>query len=47
MKENGFALKKKKARSWRYPEQTITDKDCVDYITLLANTSTLVESGTV
>ena len=35
MNENGFALEK--ARSRRYPVQTITDADYADDIALLAN----------
>ena len=38
MKENGFTLKK--ARSRRYPGQTIMDTDYADDIALLANTPT-------
>ena len=34
---------KKKARSWRYPTQNITDADYVDDIALLANTPTQAE----
>ena len=42
MKENSFQLEK--ARSRRYPTQTITNTDYADNIALLANTSTQVES---
>ena len=42
MKENDFTLKK--ARSRRYPAQTITGADDADDITLLANIPTQVES---
>ena len=42
MKENGFILKK--ARSRRYPAQTITDADYADDIALLANTPVQAES---
>ena len=42
MKENGFTLKK--ARSRRYPAQTITDADYVDDLALLANTPAQAES---
>ena len=42
MKENSFTLVK--ARSKRYPAQTITDVDYADDITLLANTSVFAES---
>ena len=41
MKENGFTLAK--ARSRRYPSQTITDLDYTD-IVLLANTPAQAES---
>ena len=41
-KENVFTLKK--ARSWQYPAQTITDADNADDIVLLANTPTQAES---
>ena len=37
MKKNSFTLAK--ARSRRYPAQTITDADYADNIALLANTS--------
>ena len=43
MKENGFALKKK-ARSRRYPQQTITDADYADDKALQANTPIQVKS---
>ena len=42
MKENGFTLAK--ARSKRYPAQTITDADYADDTTLPANTPALAES---
>ena len=42
MKENCFILKK--ARSRRYPTQTITDADYADDRALLTNTPTLAES---
>ena len=42
MKENGFTLKKAKTR--RYPVQTITNADYADDIALLANTPTQSES---
>ena len=42
MKENSFTLKK--ARSRRYPAQTITDVDYADNIAHLANTPNLAES---
>ena len=42
MKENGFTLKK--ARSRRYPRETITDTDFADDKVLLANTPTQAES---
>ena len=42
MKENGFTLKK--ARSRRYPAQTITNADNADDIALLINTPIQVES---
>ena len=42
MKENGFILKK--ARSRRYPTQTIMDSDSADDIALLANTLTKAKS---
>ena len=42
MKENGFTLAK--ARSRRYPTQTITDADYADDIALLANKPTQAES---
>ena len=42
MKENGFTLEK--ARSKRYPAQTITDADYADDIALLANTPAQAES---
>ena len=42
MKENCFPLEK--ARSRRYPAQTLTEADYVDDIALLTNTPTQVES---
>ena len=42
MKENALTLEK--ARSRRYPTETITDKDYADDIALLANTPTQAES---
>ena len=42
MKENGFILAK--ARSRRYPAQTVMDVDYVDNITLLANISAKADS---
>ena len=42
IKENGFELTKKRSR--RYPAKTITDADCADYITILANTSNQAET---
>ena len=39
-----MALHKKKARSRRYPAQTITGADYADEISLLANTPTQAES---
>ena len=42
MKENCFTLEK--ARSRRYPAQTITDADYADDIALLANTPAQAES---
>ena len=42
MEENGFTLEK--ARSRRYPAQTITDADYADDVALLANTPTQAES---
>ena len=39
-----MALHKKKARSRRYPAQTITDADYADDIALLPNTPTHAES---
>ena len=42
MKDNGFELNKKRSR--RYPAQTITDADYVDYIALLANTPAKVKT---
>ena len=42
MKENGFTLEK--ARSRRYPAQTITNADYIDEVALLANTPTQVKS---
>ena len=42
MKENGFTLEN--VRSRRYSVPTITDVDCADDITLLANTPTQAES---
>ena len=42
MKENGFTLTK--ARTRRYPSQTITDADYADDIALLANTLVQAES---
>ena len=42
MKENGLTLEK--ARSRRYPEQTITDTDYADDIAFLANTTAQAES---
>ena len=42
MKENGFTLAK--ARSRRYPAQTIMDVDYADVIALLANTPTQAKS---
>ena len=42
MKENGFQLAKAKRR--KYPEQTITDADNADDISLLANVPTQAES---
>ena len=38
IKENGFTLKKKKARSKWYPAETIIDTNYVDDLALLANT---------
>ena len=38
IKENGFTLKKKKARSRQYPTETITDTDYADDLALFANT---------
>ena len=43
IKENGVRLKKK-ARSRRYPAETIMDADYADNIALLANTLTKAES---
>ena len=36
--KNGFTLKKKKARRWRYLTETITDRDYTDDEALLKNT---------
>ena len=43
IKENCFSLKKKKARSRRYPSETITDANYANGIALLINTPTQVE----
>ena len=42
IKENGFTLKK--ARSRRYPAETITGADYIDDLTLLVNTPAQAES---
>ena len=42
IKENGFTVKK--ARSRRYPSETMKDADYTDYLTLLANTLAKAES---
>ena len=42
IRENGFELKKKRAR--RYPAKTITDADYTDDIALLANTPNQAET---
>ena len=45
IKENDFTVKKKKkARSRRYPAETITDADYIDDLAFLPNTPTLAES---
>ena len=45
IKENGFTLKKKKkARSRRYPAETITNADYADAMAFLANTPAQAES---
>ena len=44
IKENGFKLTKKKTKSRRYLEQTITDADFADDITLLANAPAQAET---
>ena len=38
MRENGLTLKKKKARSRRYPKETVTDADYTNDQVLLENT---------
>ena len=42
IRENGFVLTKKRSR--RYPAKTITDADCADDITILANTPNQAET---
>ena len=46
MEENGFTLKKKKkeAKSWWYPTETIIDAKYADDLGLIANTSAQIES---
>ena len=44
IKENGFTLKKKKARSRRYPAEIMTGTDYADDLALLANIPTQAES---
>ena len=39
-----YLKKKKKARSWRYPVETVRDADYVDNLTFLANTTAQSES---
>ena len=44
IKENGFTLKKKKAKSRRYPAETATEANYEDDLALLASTLAQVES---
>ena len=44
IKENGFSLKKKKARNRQYPAETINDTDYTDDLALPSNTPAQIES---